>query len=364
MKRICLVTGGTGGHIYPALALADKLKQRDPDCEILFVGNEDRMEADLVPQAGYPFASLKTKGLEGSIWHKMQAGVEMVTAISKAKKILKDFKPDVVCGFGGYVSAPLIMAASRLHIPVVVHEQNSLAGKANRLAARKADKIAICYDKAAQAFDPAKTVFIGNPRGSVAAASAGDPAYVHRLGLDPHKRTILVMMGSLGSSTMNEVIAKALSRPIDDLQFVIAAGKDNAAGASPFDNRQDIITVPYVDTLKIYPFIDGLVCRAGATTIAEITAIGLPAILIPSPYVANNHQYYNASVLKNAGAAELVEEKDLLKDPMILARAIHGFFGSKDILESARSNARKLGRPHAADDLADLLEKTAERSRP
>lgn len=362
MKRICLVTGGTGGHIYPALALADKLKQRDPDCEILFVGNEDRMEADLVPQAGYAFRGLKTKGLEGSLFHKMQAGVEMVTAISKAKKILRDFQPDIVCGFGGYVSAPLIMAASQLHIPVVVHEQNSLAGKANRLAARKADRIAICYDKAREAFDPEKTVFIGNPRGSVAAESRGDRDYARSLGLDPARRTILVMMGSLGSSTMNEVLAEALSRPIDDLQFLVAAGKANSQDDSLFENRPDIISVPYVDTLKIYPFIDGLVCRAGATTIAEITALGLPAILVPSPYVANNHQFYNASVLKQAGAAEMVEEKDVLKDPMILARTIHGFFGSEDILKSARANARKLGRPHAADDLADLLETTAERS--
>ena len=357
MKKICLVTGGTGGHIYPALALADRLKYRDPENRILFIGNEDRMESTLVPGAGYDFRSLKTKGIEGSIWHKMQAAVEMVLAIPAAKKILKEFKPDVVCGFGGYVSCPVVIAAEKLNIPVVIHEQNSLAGKSNKLAAKNADKICICYDKVRESFDPARTVFTGNPRGSIAAASKGDKEYADKLGIDPNRPTILVMMGSLGSTTMNDVMASVLKKPIDDLQFIFVTGKGNETNM--FEGREDIITVPYVDTLKIYPFIDGLVCRAGATTIAEITAIGLPAILVPSPYVANNHQYYNAKVLKDAGAAEMVEEKDLLENPQVLTNAIHSFFSSPERLESAKSNAKALGRADAADALADVVEEAS-----
>lgn len=356
MKRICIAAGGTGGHIYPALALAQSAMEKDPDTRILFIGNADRMEARIVPEAGFEFTALDTHGLEGSLKDKIRAGISLLKAIPEAEKILKAFQPDIVVGFGGYVSAPVLRAAHILHIPVMMHEQNSIAGKANRVTARYADEIVVCYDKAAGQFPGGNVTQLGNPRGSVAARAQGDPEAWQALGLDPDRETILVMMGSLGSTTMNDVMQQVLARPIDGLQFLFVTGRGNEEAAKCFENRLDVKAVSYVDTLKIYPYIAGMICRAGATTIAELTARGIPAILVPSPYVAGNHQYYNAAVLKDAGAAQLVEEAALLKNPAILRETIRGFFGSDMIRQTAAANARKLGRPQAADQMLQDME--------
>ncbi len=192
---------------------------------------------------------------------------------------------------------------------------------------------------------------LGNPRGSVAASAAGDRQVLESLGLDPSKKIILVMMGSLGSTTMNDIMQQVLDRPVEGLQFLFVTGRGNEDAGRAFEGRPDVKVVPYVDTLAIYPFISGMICRAGATTIAELTARGIPAILVPSPYVAGNHQFYNASVLKDAGAAQLVEEKTLLENPEVLRDTIRGFFGSPMILESAAKNAAQLGKPQAAADM-------------
>ena len=359
MKRICIAAGGTGGHIYPALALARSAVEKDPQTRVLFIGNADRMEARIVPEAGFDFASLDTHGLEGSFTDKVKAGISLLRAIPDAARILDEFRPDIVVGFGGYVSAPAIWAAHRRGIPVLMHEQNSIAGKANKVTARYADEIVTCYEKAGEQFPAAKVKLLGNPRGSVAAKAEGDKAYWDSLGLDPDRETILVMMGSLGSTTMNDVMAKVLDKPLDGLQFLFVTGRGNEEAARAFEGRRDVRTLDYVDTLKIYPFIAGMICRAGATTIAELTARGIPAILVPSPYVAGNHQFYNASVLKDAGAAELVEEKTLLEHPEVLRDAIRGFFGSQMIRESAAKNARKLGKPLAAQEMLQDMEKLA-----
>lgn len=357
MKKICIAAGGTGGHIYPALALADSAVKQDPDCRVLFIGNADRMEARIVPEAGFEFTSLDTHGLEGSLTDKLKAGISLVRAVPEARKILKEFEPDIVVGFGGYVSAPVLYAASRLGIPVMMHEQNSIAGKANLVTARFADEIVTCYEKAGEQFPREKVKLLGNPRGSVAARTQGDEAYWQSLGMDPDKQTILVMMGSLGSTTMNDVMQQVLDRPLEGLQFLFVTGRGNEATAEAFEGRSDVKVMDYVDTLRIYPYISGMICRAGATTIAELTARGIPAILVPSPYVAGNHQFYNASVLKEAGAAELVEEQVLLRDPKVLRNAIRGFFGSEMIRDTAAANARKLGRPKADQEMLKDMER-------
>ncbi|WP_276927304.1 undecaprenyldiphospho-muramoylpentapeptide beta-N-acetylglucosaminyltransferase [Faecalibaculum rodentium] len=351
MKRICIAAGGTGGHIYPALALAQSAMEQDPDTRILFIGNADRMEARIVPEAGFDFAALDTHGLEGSLLDKVKAAISLMRAIPKAGAILDEFRPDIVVGFGGYVSAPVLRAAHARHIPVMMHEQNSIAGKANKVTAGCADEIVTCYEKAGEQFPAGKVKLLGNPRGSVAASATGDRQVLESLGLDPSKKTILVMMGSLGSTTMNDIMQQVLARPVEGLQFLFVTGRGNEDAGRAFDGRPDVKVVPYVDTLAIYPFISGMICRAGATTIAELTARGIPAILVPSPYVAGNHQFYNASVLKDAGAAQLVEEKTLLENPEVLRDTIRGFFGSPMILESAAKNAARLGKPQAAADM-------------
>lgn len=352
--KICLVTGGTGGHIYPALALADKFRHLYPECGILFIGNDDRMEATLVPDHGYDFKALHTSGLVGSVWQKGRAIHQLFTARNKAKEYLKQFDPDIVIGFGGYVSAPVIMAAHALGMPTMIHEQNSIVGKANQLVMKRVDAIVTCYEKCFEVFPKEKTHLLGNPRATIAKEAKLDQKYYDALGLDPNKKLILVMMGSLGSSSVNELMQKALKGFDSSLQFLYVCGKDNSQDLSLFDGQPDIHVVAYVDTLKIYPKVNGLICRAGATTIAELTALGIPAILIPSPYVANNHQYYNAKQLVDAHAAFMIEEKNL--DAEHLQKAIHSLFMNKKEMETVAENARKLGKPQAAYDIISLCE--------
>lgn len=361
MKHLVIVTGGTGGHIYPALALADAAKEKHPELQITFIGNDDRMEADLVPAAGYPFYAVHASGLEGSLAHKIGALFQTLSARSKAKQILKELQPDLVMGFGGYVSAPVMMAAQQLGIPTLLHEQNSVVGKSNKLVMGKTDAIAICYDKAREVFPPEKTVMTGNPRATLAAHAELDEAYWNDLHLDPDRRTILIMMGSLGSASVNELMKEALKGIDEGLQFIYACGKDNDSDLDLFDGQENIHVVPYIDSLRIYPKVDGMICRAGATTLCEVTALGIPAIIVPSPYVANNHQYYNARMLTDKGAARLIEEKDL--NAATLRREIRQLFGNPHAMKETAAAARAMGRPEAAYELLALAEKTADRSR-
>lgn len=352
MKKICFVTGGTGGHIYPALALADKYRQLYPNVDILFIGNDDRMESEVVPAAGYAFQSLHTSGLVGSVVDKAKAVGQLIAAQRKAKSYLKKFNPDVVIGFGGYVSAPVILAATSLHIPAVIHEQNSVVGKSNQLVMKRVDAIVTCYEKCEEVFPKEKIHLLGNPRATIAKEAKFDEEYFTSLGLDPDKKTILIMMGSLGSSSVNELMQEALKDVDDSLQFLYVCGKNNMDDLHMFDDKKNIHVVGYVDTLKVYKKMDGIICRAGATTIAEITALGIPAIMIPSPYVTNNHQFYNASVLVDSKAARMIEEKDLNADS--LKREIISLFMDENERMATSENSKKLGKPHAAYDIISL----------
>lgn len=350
--KIAIVTGGTGGHIYPALALADMARKVDEKTEILFIGNDNRMEAQLIPQAGYRFQSLHTSGLTAGIVNKVKAVVQMVAASGKAKRYLKDFKPDIVIGFGGYVSAPVMFSAQSLGIPTMIHEQNSIVGKANKLVMNKVTSIVTCYEKCQEVFPKDKIQLLGNPRATIAKEAHLDQKYYDSLGLDLNKRLILIMMGSLGSSSVNELMKEALKDLDSSLQVLYVCGKDNSDDLNLFDGQDNIHVVDYVDTLKIYPKVEGLICRAGATTIAEITALGIPSILIPSPYVANNHQFYNASVLVDAQAAEMIEEKDL--NSKTLQQKMNQVFLNAERYSVIRNNALKLGKPNAAYDIVAL----------
>lgn len=346
--KICFVTGGTGGHIYPALALADKWKQLYPDVDILFIGNDDRMEADLIPSYGYRFLSLHTSGLVGNLFSKGKAICQLFLAYRKARKYLKNFKPDLVMGFGGYVSAPVILAAHSLSIPVTIHEQNSIVGKANQLVMNKVNRIFTCYEKCSEIFPKEKISLLGNPRATLAKEAAFDQDYFESLGLDLNKKTILIMMGSLGSSSINQLMKESLKGSFDRLQFLYVCGKNNEDDMSELE-RENVHVVNYVDTLRIYSHIDGMICRAGATTLAEITALGIPSILIPSPYVAENHQFYNAKALVDVHGAYMIEEKDLNADT--LHRNIVSLFENEQEMELVSKGARALGNPNAAYDI-------------
>jgi UDP-N-acetylglucosamine--N-acetylmuramyl-(pentapeptide) pyrophosphoryl-undecaprenol N-acetylglucosamine transferase len=350
--KAAIVTGGTGGHIYPALALAQEMQQEDPATEFLFFGNEDRMEAQLIPQQGFAFYGLKTNGLTGSLFNKGKAVARMFAARKEARKALKDFAPDVVIGFGGYVSAPVMMAAHDLHIPALMHEQNSIAGKANLFASRYAQGIAVCYPQAAQQFPGKDVRLLGNPRAS-AAVRPVDKSYFDSFGFDPDKAVVLITMGSLGSSSVNQLLKEALKNPVDGVQFLFVCGKDNEQDLRLFEGRPDIVTVPYAKTLELYPWISGIICRAGATTMAEITAAHVPSILIPSPYVANNHQLHNAQALAQAGGAVVLEEKEFKENPALLRQYVQESFLDPNRRESISKAAGTLAFPNAAKAIAD-----------
>ena len=243
--KILIATGGTGGHIYPALALADAAVKKYENCEILFVGNADRMESKEIPAKGYRFIGLHTTGLVGGFTDKAKAIALMSKAYFQAKKIIKEFKPDIAIGFGGYVSAPVMMAAHHYKIKVMIHEQNSIVGKANQLVMNKVDKIITCYTKCEEVFPGDKTILLGNPRATIAKEASFDEMYFKSLGLSLDKKTILIMMGSLGSSSVNALMKDSLTDMPKDLQFLYVCGKNNSDDLHLFDSQENVFVVPY-----------------------------------------------------------------------------------------------------------------------
>jgi len=353
--RLLIVTGGTGGHIYPALALAEAAKQRYSNLELLFIGNDDRMEATLIPAAGYAFQSLHTSGLSGTVTHKIKAVAQMLKATKQAKKMIREWKPDLVIGFGGYVSAPVIIAAHQLHIPTLIHEQNSIAGASNRFVSRYADGIIICYERLFEVFDKQKTRLLGNPRASSAKNAVFNEAYFQSLGLSKHKPLILVVMGSLGSTSINEIMCDALPKINQKYQILFVTGKNNKEDVlKHLPQQSNLHVVEYVSQLEIIQRVDLMICRAGATTAAEITVTGTPAIMIPSPYVAHNHQYYNASVLADHKAAFMIEEKDLNSD--VLNDKIEQVMGNEALRIQMRKASKALGFPNAGEDILNWID--------
>lgn len=354
--RVLIATGGTGGHIYPALALADALKQRDPAAEIVFVGTADRMEATEIPRAGYPFEAIGARGMNGSAADRMRAVLCLIQSFFECRRIVQRCRPDICIGFGNYISVPVILAAHAAHVPTMLHEQNSYAGKANRFLARFADKIVGCYQENLDQFPPEKTRILGNPRASVAAGAQRDEQVIRQLGLNPKQPLVVIVMGSLGSDSVNAVMVTALKKMADKpYQILYVTGKaayermkDQVAEA------ENIRLVPYIDGVRVLACADAAVVRGGATTAAEITVLGLPSIIIPSPYVPNNHQVLNARALQQSGAALMIEEKDLTDDEIIAK--IESVVFDPVRQESMRRAAKKLGHPDAAGQILDWIE--------
>lgn len=355
VMKLLIVTGGTGGHIYPALALAEYAKKQNKKTEILFVGNDDRMEATEIPQRGFAFRGLHTSGLTGNPLKKAKAIMQMGFAYQKAKKIIRDFQPDVTIGFGGYVSAPVMLAAHSLHIPTIIHEQNSVVGVANKVVAKKVDQIVICYEKCLEVFDKKKTSLLGNPRATLAAQAKLDEKYFKSLGLIKEKPLILIVMGSLGSTSVNDMMSEALTKYQADAQILYVSGKANYEMMKHRFTNPNIKVVAYVDQLAILPQVDFLICRGGATTLAEITALGKPSILIPSPYVAHNHQYYNANVLVEHKAALMMEEKILNAETLL--KNIQLLLNNEKLRITMGEHAKELGFPHACEAFLMLINK-------
>ncbi len=351
--KIMIATGGTGGHIYPALALADKARERYKNVEILFVGNRDRMEQTIIPEAGYNFVSLQAKGLAGSVLDKAKAVLLMLKAQHKAKALIKSFQPDIVIGFGGYVSAPVLRAAQSLGVKTMIHEQNSVMGKSNQILVKRSDAIVVCYEKCLSQLPSHKTRLLGNPRSSMAVDSTYDDAYFKSLNVRDDRPIVLVVMGSLGSTSVNTLMLEALEK-IRDVSIIYVSGKNNYENVKRQFQQENVYVFDYIDQLSILRKINLIVCRAGATTAAEITALGVPSVLIPSPYVAHNHQFYNASVLVEQKCAFMIEEKDLNKE--VLYDKINAIIHNQKLMEEMKKNALSISYPNASDAILDYIE--------
>ena len=360
--KVIVSAGGTGGHLYPALALVEYIKTQDPTAEFLFVGTTDRLESKVVPQKGYAYKGLHVKGFVGNPIQKIKNVMIFVKSLGESKKILKEFKPDIVVGFGGYPSASIVMAASMMGIKTMIHEQNSIIGLTNKILINRVNKIICCYNKALEEFPKQKTKLLGNPRASV--VSSQELKDIHDIyNIDKNKKTVVIVMGSLGSASVNTVMKEALrDMQHDNYDVIYVTGQNyyEAMKEELSDINDNIHIVDYIEDMpSLISSCDLLVSRAGATTLAEITALSCASLLIPSPYVVLNHQEFNAKELVSLNAAKWILEKDLTAKGFV--EEVRYLLSHEDELETLRQNASKLGKPHACQDIYNEMKLLLER---
>lgn len=339
--RVIITAGGTGGHIYPALAIANKIKEKEPNSEILYIGTHNRMEKEIVPKYGYHFEAIEIYGFSKK---DILRDIKDIFLIIKAKQrcinLMKEFKPDVVVGVGGYVTFPVISAAKKLGIKTFIHEQNSIPGKSNKVLASKVDAIGVSFKDSIKYFPQEKCTLTGNPCSENALEEA--PISKTKYGLYLEKKSVLMVQGSLGSSVLNQKMMDYLdSIDNENYEVLYITGKEYYDDFSANAFSKNVKIVPYVDNLSaLLKDIDVVVTRAGASITSELMALGKPSIFIPSPYVANNHQYYNALSIQNAHAGIMIEEKDLTS--ALLKDKINYLLNNKDARKKIKDNLQKM----------------------
>jgi UDP-N-acetylglucosamine--N-acetylmuramyl-(pentapeptide) pyrophosphoryl-undecaprenol N-acetylglucosamine transferase len=367
--KVLLTGGGTGGHIYPALALMRRLREVRPDTEFIYVGTDRGLESKLVPDQNIPFRSIKIEGfkrklnLEG-IKYNLNTIRLFLKSIKEARKIIREFKPDVVLGTGGYVCAPVCYAASKEGVATIIHEQNSVAGVTNKFLARYVDKIAICFDEAYDQFNKheQKIVFTGNPRAQeVAGIQANNE--LEEYGLNPDKETVLIFGGSRGANKINDTFVDAYGDLSEkEYQILFATGEIHFEKIreklievyGPTLNPQNISIAPYIENMpQVFAGVSLVVGRSGATTLAELTALGMPSVLIPSPNVTEDHQTKNALSLVNKQAALMIKENELSKDKLI--QSMDTLMLDRPKRKDMEKRAKESGKPFAADELIQVL---------
>lgn len=338
--KIVVTAGGTGGHIFPALALITKLKEKDKNIEILYIGTTDRMEKDIIPKEGIPYVGIEMVGLNRkNILKNIKVMRIYFKACKKAKEELMKFKPDLVIGFGGYITAPVIYEASKLKIKTIIHEQNSIPGVSNKFLSRYVDKVLVSFKESIKYFKDNKTIYTGNPRSE--QIKNIEKKSKTNLGFKKNKKLVIIVMGSLGSLTITERLKEIVPAfKNKDYQILLITGKNYYEEYKNIKLSSNIKIVPFLtDLISYMKDADLLVSRSGASTIAEITSIGLPAIMVPSPYVTNNHQYINAKALEDDEACIILEEKDFYKDNLI--KLIDNTINDQDKLEKMKKSLLK-----------------------
>ena len=341
--RVIITAGGTGGHIYPALSIVDKIKELEPDSEFIYIGTHNRMEKDIVPARGIKYIALEIYGLSKSLKY-MGRNVKNVfliqSAVKKCKSIINEFKPDIVIGVGGYVTYPVIKAAHACGVKTFIHEQNSIPGKANKGLLKYVDSVGVSFEDSKKYLHHNHIVVTGNPCSEKALKA--DKISKTKYGLSNDKKAVLIFNGSLGSSVVNEKMIDYLSHADEyDYEILYVTGKPYYESFSKNTFPKNVFVEPYVDGLcGLMKDMDLIVSRAGASSIVEIEAIGIPCILIPSPYVANNHQYYNAKSIEDAKAGIMIEEANLSKE--LLSKKINEVFTNQELCNEMKKNLNRL----------------------
>ena len=311
--RVIITAGGTGGHIYPALSIIKKIKSQEPDSDILYIGTHNRMEKDIIPKQNINYVPIEIYGLSKKDIIRNFKNIFLIgKSYNKCKKIIKEFKPDIVIGVGGYVTYPVILAAHKLKIKTFIHEQNSIPGKSNKMLSKLVDAIGVSFKDSEKYFKDAKKVFYtGNP--SSENAINEKQIKLSEYGINNKNKTILIVSGSLGSHIINNKMIDFLDYSKDkDYNIIYVTGKSYFDDFNNHKFSDNVHVVPYIENMcGLLKSVDVVVSRAGATSLSEILALKVPAIIIPSPYVANNHQYYNAKSLSDSNQCIMIEEKNL-----------------------------------------------------
>ena len=355
MKRFIISGGGTGGHIFPAIAIADELKRRLPDAEILFVGAKDRMEMQKVPQAGYPIEGLWISGLQRKLsWQNLLFPLKFISSLLKSRSIIKRFKPDAVIGTGGFASGAVVKVAGQMGIPTFIQEQNSYAGITNKMLAKNAHKICVAYDAMEQFFPKEKIVKTGNPIRdgllNIAQYRSEGLSYFH---LDSQRKTLLVLGGSLGARRINQLIEQQL--PLFEqlgVQVLWQCGKLYYEEYKKYNSEQ-IRILAFIDRMELaYAAADVIISRAGASSVSELCVVGKPVIFIPSPNVAEDHQTKNARAIADKQAAILLRESELNEQ---FANTFGKLIADETQQEALSAHIKALAQPNATKDIVNLI---------
>jgi len=355
MKRFIISGGGTGGHIFPAIAIADELKRRLPDAEILFVGAKDRMEMQKVPQAGYPIEGLWISGLQRKLsWQNLLFPLKFISSLLKSRSVIKRFKPDAVIGTGGFASGAVVKVAGQMGIPTFIQEQNSYAGITNKMLAKNAHKICVAYDAMEQFFPKEKIVKTGNPIRdgllNIAEYRSEGLSYFH---LDSQRKTLLVLGGSLGARRINQLIEQQL--PLFEqlgVQVLWQCGKLYYEEYKKYNSEQ-VRVLAFIDRMELaYAAADVIISRAGASSVSELCVVGKPVIFIPSPNVAEDHQTKNARAIADKQAAILLRESELNEQ---FANTFSKLIADEAQQEALSAHIKALAQPNATKDIVNLI---------
>lgn len=360
--KFILSGGGTGGHIYPAIAIANELKARFPDADILFVGASNKMEMQKVPQSGFPIKGLWIAGIQRKLtFDNALFPIKLLDSLLKSRTIIRHFKPDVVIGTGGFASGPLLRVAGIAGIPTVLQEQNSFPGITNKWLSKKASKICVAYENLEKFFPKNKIILTGNPvRQDLVDFKQKRQEGIEFFKLDATKKIILVLGGSLGARRINQLIAKELVNfSSQNVQLIWQCGKLYNEEYSHFNEKENVQVLPFIDRMDLaYAAADVIISRAGASSVSELCLVGKPTLFIPSPNVAEDHQTKNANAIVDKEGALLIKESEL--DTQFTS-TINSLMNDEELQKKLSVNMLQLAKPNATKDIVDEIVKLIKR---